>query len=568
MKKTAYLALAAISLFGTVSLTGCQADMDAPSQEAPVATLTPNTTILELKNEFADQTAQVGLKENGEHYIIHGRVISSDASGNIYQSIVIQDETAALAFSVRKGNMSAIYPYGQELVIDMTGLYMGYYSGLQQVGWPDEPYNGQPQVGFMAWAVFEPHVQVNGYPSMELATVGFDDPWPADKMYMILPDMGNLPGGGEEMRRMQSQLVEFRNVSFKDAGKERFSRYQISSFNTTIFNVENPSETVTVSTSGYCNFYDDILPEGVGSVRGILSYYSSSYQLKLRDRADVNITTKGTTKEDAYTVDEVIGGEYAGMTGWTTGYIVGSVRAGVDKVTSADNVIFGPDAELDNNLLIALNPGETDFSKCVCINLPQDSKLRTYGNLADNPEVYKKQIWVNGTLSTYLGLPGVTNIAGTTASFEIEGIDPDAPVPAPDPKGSGTEADPYNIGYVMRSTANETGVWVTGYVAGYVASFSASSGNPWSNTAEWSANAVTGSSNYLNSTNVILSEVVAGKAVSGNSVPAGLTTAVKPTLGLKNNPSVFGKKVVVKCNISEYMGVRAIRNISEVKILN
>ena len=67
MKKTAYLALAAISLFGTVSLTGCQADMDAPSQEAPVATLTPNTTILELKNEFADQTAQVGLKENGEH---------------------------------------------------------------------------------------------------------------------------------------------------------------------------------------------------------------------------------------------------------------------------------------------------------------------------------------------------------------------------------------------------------------------------------------------------------------------------------------------------------------------
>lgn len=162
----------------------------------------------------------------------------------------------------------------------------------------------------------------------------------------------------------------------------------------------------------------------------------------------------------------------------------------------------------------------------------------------------------------------MTNIAGTTASFEIEGIDPDAPVPAPDPKGSGTEADPYNIGYVMRSTANETGVWVTGYVAGYVASFSASSGNPWSDTAEWSANAVTGSSNYLNSTNVILSEVVAGKAVSGNSVPAGLTTAVKPTLGLKNNPSVFGKKVVVKCNISEYMGVRAIRNISEVKILN
>ncbi len=77
--------LASIALCGTgMMLTGCQNHFDDPVVEAPVATMKANTTIADLKREFMNTNATlVPEKENGEHYIIHGRVISSDASGNM-----------------------------------------------------------------------------------------------------------------------------------------------------------------------------------------------------------------------------------------------------------------------------------------------------------------------------------------------------------------------------------------------------------------------------------------------------------------------------------------------------
>jgi len=162
MKKHRYTGLA-LTLSLAAVLGGCQADMDTPALDVPVATLQPNPRILELKETFENKTEKVGYKPGtevydesgeligGERYIIHGRVVSRDASGNIYKSLVIQDETAALAFSINQGSLYNEYRLGQDVVVDLTGLYIGYYRGLQQVGSPGEAYNGQPQLGFMAY---------------------------------------------------------------------------------------------------------------------------------------------------------------------------------------------------------------------------------------------------------------------------------------------------------------------------------------------------------------------------------------------------------------------------------
>ena len=95
-------------LFGSV-LTSCQDSYDTPALEVPQATLTPNTTIAEFKEIFKNELpVKTPYKDEEKQvpYVIKGRVISSDASGNIYKSIVVQDETGALAFSV---NQSYIY---------------------------------------------------------------------------------------------------------------------------------------------------------------------------------------------------------------------------------------------------------------------------------------------------------------------------------------------------------------------------------------------------------------------------------------------------------------------------
>lgn len=558
MRKAIY---ALTAVLGAAALGGCQADMDAPELEIPASTLTANTTILDLKNAYEGETAVIGNKtgadgtETGEHVIIKGRVVSSDASGNIYKSLVLQDETAALAFSLNQSNIYTDYRLGQEVLVDMTGLNIGYYRGLQQIGSPGEPSSDGPQLGFMAYNIFTEHAQKNGMPNTECDYIRFGGETKAENMHCYVfnsfDDLSTLPS-----TELQSQLVEFRNVSFVGAGELDYSAYQESA-NRTITDANG--KTMTVRNSGYSNFYNQILPKGRGRVRGILSYYGSDWQLVLRDINDVMITEDGT-KDKPFGIAQALDPENQGMSGWVEGYIVGSVKAGENEVTGNSQVIFGKDAELDNNLLIAASADVREVSECVVVELPLNSVFRYYGNLADNPEVYGRHIIVNGTIDRYLGMTGITGNAGTADSFEIEGITPGTSTgDTPRPSGSGTETDPYNVGYVMGSTAEETDVWVTGYVAGYV-----KSGDFNADNAEFSANETPGSTNYLNSTNVILSATQPATSTASNSIPCQLSAASRPTLGLKLNPGIWGKQVKVKCRITTYLGVRGIRNISQV----
>lgn len=578
MKRNIYSALAmALAITATAGLVSCQAEMDDPGLVVPEASIKANTTILELKQAYENKIEKVGFKPgtekydadgnvvDGEHIIIHGRVVSSDASGNIYKSLVIQDETASLAFSINSGSLYNFYRLGQDVVVDMTGLYLGYYYGLQQVGSPsDTELNGENQLGFMALDYMLRHAQCDGLPSPEFAKVKYGEPYPTDQFYCLTFDSfdeltkGTLP-------ELQSQLVEFRNVSFQI--EEEGQTYAPYESTVSRYLVDANGQTLTVRNSGYSNFYYKELPKGRGIVRGILSYYNSGsatdpWQLILRDVTDVIITEAGE-EATPFSVSDVRSGEYDGLIGWTSGYIVGAVKAGVTTVTSAADVTFGKDVETFNNVLIAESADETDINKCIVVDLPQGTSLRTWVNLIDNPEFYKAQLLVNGKISTELGLPAIVDSKGGFNEFRINGKSMSGGTEGPAPAGDGTEANPYNVSWVKASTEDKTGVWVIGYVAGYVATGSDFTGD----ACEFSANEVPGSTAYLNSNNVILSSVAPMKCGVDNSVPAQLSSAVRSTLGLKLNPGIYGKQVMIKCNIEEYFGTRGIRKITEVREL-
>ncbi len=559
IKKYAYLFGALLAMSG---LAGCQADMDAPEMEVPVATMVANTSIIELKNKFADEYGVVcPYKEDNTPYIIHGRVVSSDATGNIYKSLVIQDETAAMAISLNQSSTYVTYRIGQEIVMDVTGLWIGQYRGLQQLGSLGTEYDGHPQLSFMPYDQFLEHTEMNGLPDQTIKYVGMSDQWPSDNAYCVVSEIGKLPSSGEEFRKMQSQLVEFRNVSFEDGGKETYAPYQESVSR----NLKDAAgNTIIVRNSGYSNFYNEVLPTGTGTVRGILSYYGDAWQLLLRSTADVIFDSKGS-KEKPYTTEEVIEKQNQGYSGWMKGYIVGSVKGGVSNVSSNSDIIFGADAEMDNNLVVASIPECTEWSQCVVVALPQGSDLRKYGNLADNPAVYKKEILVTGSFSEYLGMSGLTDCAGNTSSFEIDGvvINPDTPVTPPAGEGDGSKEKPFTVAQVMSSSKDATGVWIEGYVVGYVADMK------WQESAVFGTTPTEGSNNYTNATNCILSDVAPGSANTSNSIPAGLanTGNVRATLGISKNPSIYGKKVKVKGDVTKYFGVRGVKTVSEFEII-
>lgn len=542
-------------------LASCQADMDAPELVAPVATMTANTTIADLKTTFDGQIVQCPMKDEDTQtpYIIHGRVISSDATGNIYKALVIQDETAAISLSINQGSTYNEYRLGQEVVLNVTGLYVGEYNGLQQIGWLGD-YNGEPQVTFMAWSEFLSHSELNGFPNNNVQYVNQNEEWPSANPYCVVTSFSQLPASGEEFRNMCSQLVRFNNVHFEEGGKETYAPYQ-ESVNRTL--VDASGATLTVRTSGYSNFYNQLIPEGTGTVDGILSYYGDGWQLLLRSPEDVHINEKGQ-KDDPYTVAEAqeicAGGQ--NLTGWTTAYIVGSVAAGVETVTSNSDIIFGTDAELPNNIVIAASPTETNWENCMVVALPQGSAFREKVNLVDNPDVLGLPILVSGTLTTLYGMPAIADNGGTGADVEVEGVEiGGSSVTPPSADGDGTQANPYNVSQVLTATGTVDDVWMEGYVVGYVPAMS------WSE-AVFGNTATDGSTNWSNGTNIIISSSPVGEASASNSCPVGLGYDVRATLAISKNPAIYGAKVKVKGQLASYFSMRGMRTVTEYEILD
>lgn len=556
--KTLKYSIFGMALLLGAALSGCQDSYDAPELVSPDAKLEANTTLAEFKTLFGDQIAvQTPYKDEDEQipYILKGRVVSCDASGNIYRMLVIQDETAAIAISINRGSLYTNYPLGQEVVLNATGLWIGQYNNLIQLGWLGD-YQGALQLSFMAYNLFAQHTELNGLPDPEFKYVNYGKPAPADSPYCIvatLDQISSIAGAGEEYRNMMSQLVEIPNVKFVDGGKETFAPYQDNA-DRYIQDISNPSLQLNVRCSGYSSFYNDTVPTGSGSVRGILSRYGDNWQLLLRDRNDVLFDAKGT-KDDPYSVEEVIAMKSNGRTAWVQGYIVGSARSGRTEITSDKDIIFNAaDTELDNNLILAPTADCRDYDKMIIVELPSGTALRDRANLLDNPQVLGKLMTVYGSFNEWLGMNGVTGSRGAVSDFEIEGVDTSG-----GGSGNGTEASPYSVDFIIANPDDMSSVWIEGYIVGFVIGDNFLSGAKFGTFSD---------GDDYNNANVIIAANpdAVGTAVS---IPVALSgRELRNQFGLKANPAAYRQKVKIFGNVSETMGsigVSAVTSMAEVK---
>lgn len=554
----------AIATLGAFS--SCQDDFDEPkdAMQPPVASLVPNTTIFDLKREFWDDATnyikKIETKEDGSHYIVAGRVITTDEPGNIFKSITIQDETAALTFSVNTYNLFLRYRVGQELVVDLTGLNIGKYNGLQQIGEPEWYESGNAwEATFMSPQVFYNHVQANGLPE-------------ADKVIVHnISSISDIPSGADGLCAWQSQLVRLNNVTFSPQVNTTtgetvytFGLYE-ENFNQKV--VLDGTE-LTLRTSGYSDFFNEKMPTEACDMTCFLSYYGSSWQLQLIDIADIenigNPTLPSGTEENPWLVDEAIAKIQANnaAAGWTRGYIVGTVAPEVTNITSNDDIEWGAEATLANTVIIAPSADCTDFSQCIAIALPQGSTMRKYVALKDHPENLGKQLDVYGTLGTYLGTYGITDNNGTSSEFHLEGVDVPADEDTPStgggiPEGNGSEASPYNPTQVvaMGTSVEIANQWVTGYIVGWVDGANqnfADENNcffstPASSTTNVLLAATPGETNYKNCCVV--------------NLPS--KSEARSAINLSDNPENLGKVLTIKGTIKKYFAIPGLREPSE-----
>jgi hypothetical protein len=103
-----------------------------------------------------------------------------------------------------------------------------------------------------------------------------------------------------------------------------------------------------------------------------------------------------------------------GASKWVTGYIVGVID-GEGKNISTESKFDAP-YTIKTNILIADNAEETDFNKCIPVQLPAGA-IRDGLNLVDNAALDGQKVKLYGSLETYFGKPGIK----TPSYFEIDG---------------------------------------------------------------------------------------------------------------------------------------------------
>ena len=422
MKKSLiYIYTALLALAGSVSLSSCDDDFERPPMVVPTAKRHANTTIAELKTKFytgeSNYATLVEKRDDGTDYIIKGRVISSDQAGNFFKQLVIEDETGAIQVNIDSYDLYKTYQYGQEIVIDVTGLYVGAYGKLMQIG--STPNNNYP--GRIASDLAAKQIEVNGLAEPEKIVAG---------EYTIAA-LNDLISNQEEFLAKQCRLVSIKDVTFKDAGKATLADKDKNTSRT----ISDGTGDMIVYTSGYSDFYDYYCPEGKGTIVGILSFFNRSWQIRLigvSEDENVADTMRGLigyelskapgtggdtptptptpgdagTKEKPYTVANV----QAGATGtgvWVKGYIVGWI----DGKTLADGAKFNADGvTVSSNVMLADAADAATTAKIIPVQLPS-GEIRKAVNLQDNPANYKKEVLLKGNLVAYFGVPGLKEVS-------------------------------------------------------------------------------------------------------------------------------------------------------------
>ncbi|HRU63785.1 MAG TPA: DUF6359 domain-containing protein, partial [Paludibacteraceae bacterium] len=102
-----------------------------------------------------------------------------------------------------------------------------------------------------------------------------------------------------------------------------------------------------------------------------------------------------------------------GNSKWVTGYIVGNIDGSGMSITTESK--FTPPFTVKTNLLIADSPTETDYKKCLPVQLPA-GVVRDGLNLVDKANNLGKKVKLYGSLETYFGVPGLKGVS----YFELE----------------------------------------------------------------------------------------------------------------------------------------------------
>ena len=284
-----------------LGLTSCMDDdWKAPSGDTPAY---GNNTLQEKKViSIEDLKKNYGITKDmindtvriDDGIQIKGVVTGNDAEGNIYNEIALQDETGGILVCIAQGGLCGQMQVGQEVLIDLGGLYIGAYRSQPQIG---VPYTSTSASGAkstypsrIARAEWQTRFKLIGKPD-------------ATKLVAKEFDYESLKGNETELYKYAGCLVKATGVGFAKAdGKTTYAPKSegastgygvMRAFKNMTTGKDYTTNEFGVRTSCYSDFAAEKLPEGKLTVTGILTCYKSqtkykaTAQILMRQQSDV-----------------------------------------------------------------------------------------------------------------------------------------------------------------------------------------------------------------------------------------------------------------------------------------
>ncbi len=227
--------------------------------------ITANTSFFAVKNLYVDQTVQIQ-----EDLIIEGFVVSSDRAGNFFNTLHIQDKitdpTAGFQIEIDLRDNHLFYPIGSKIIVKLKGLYLGKSRGVFKIGGAFSAF-GNLVVGRLPATQIEQHlIRTDGTISSISGTL------------TKVSDLNDALIS--TLIRVDSVEVIMEEIGLPFAAiKERTERTLI----------DCNGNTIVMLNSGFSDFQGALLPDGNGSISGILLRENSNFQLVIRDQNDINI---------------------------------------------------------------------------------------------------------------------------------------------------------------------------------------------------------------------------------------------------------------------------------------
>jgi len=274
--KTSLSAMMLTVVLAAVS-TSCKKKFDQPPVESPVVNMTANTTIAQLKARHTVPGAFDKI-DAGSDIIIRGIVIGDDKSGNLYQTLVIQDTTGGIAILVNGNSLYNSLPIGREVFVKCNGLYLGDYSNQIQLG-------AGIQTGTSSSLADIPSSIINRY--IFKGSLG----------NVVTPKDVTVSQLGTTMQdRYQNTLIRLSNFEFPSFDTSKtFASAGVTSPSAASYDLNYCSSlsspgigsNIELRTSNYATFASAPLPNGNGTITGIYTLYRTFKQLTVRDTSDV-----------------------------------------------------------------------------------------------------------------------------------------------------------------------------------------------------------------------------------------------------------------------------------------